>query len=244
MKKLTLLLCLLSVAYAGYASEQVYFKIAVNNKDYTTFLTDRTSIQKSTLQYLAAKMRQPFFHPENVNGKYYRVKESSGIKYFGRDVVQYDVIPINNDRFRNIYLVDDKTGGVIRKEVYDTNGKLVYAFTSLDKDAGETLPQAVHASVKPMSGEVFKGYYLIVDRMLKDGTRHMGFTDGVNGFSVFTKKLTGENNGELKDEKKILYGNYVYRKRVGKELFTVVGTVPFREMELLVENIAKLEEKK
>lgn len=243
MKRLTLLFCLLAVAYTGYASEQVYFKIAVNEHDYSTFLTDRISAQKSTLQYLATQMRQPYFHPERLNPKYYKVVESSGIKYFDRDVVQYDVIPILNDRFHHVLMVDVKEGVVIRKEVYDTDGKLVFAFTSLDRTAEEAEPEAQHTSVHPLA-DAFKGYSLVVDKTLKDGTRHMGFTDGLNGFSVFTKETESTSEDELKGIKRILYGNYIYRKRVGKELYTVVGSLPFREMELLVENIVKLEEKK
>jgi len=238
MKKITLLFCLLAVAFTGYAFEQVYFKIAVNEKDYSTFLTDRISTKKTTMHYLASKMRQPFFYPERLNREFYDVREMHGIKYFDKDVVQYNVIPVKKDRFRHVLMVDIQEGVVIRKEIYDTDGKLVFAFTSLDRTVREAVPEARKASVKPIS-EAFKGYYLVSERELKDGTKHLSFTDGLNRFSVFRKKY----DAELIDQKRILYGNYIYRKTVDKELFTVVGTLPFREMELLVENIVKLEEK-
>jgi len=239
MKKIILLFCLLTAVTASYASEQVYFKIAVNENDYSTFLTDRISTKQKILQYLATKMRQPFFKPEQLNSKYYKVVESRGIKYFDVNVVQYDVRPIHNDRFRHLLMVDQRNGVVIRKEIYDTQGKLVFAFTSLEKHSQEPLPRAQKISKKPAE-EVFKGYFLVHDKTLKDGTRHMSFTDGLNKFSVFRKKY----DIELNTMERILYGNYVFRKSVGKELFTVVGTLPFTEMERLVENISNLEENK
>jgi len=240
MKRIFLLICLLTATFnSSYASEQVYFKIAVNENDYSTFLTDRISTKKKTLQYLATKMRQPYFNPELINRRYYDVEVSSGIKYFDVNVVQYNVIPLNDDRFRHLLMVDQRDGVVIRKEVYDTDGKLVFAFTSLDRMVEDKLPEAVRASKEPLT-EAFKGYFLTHDKVLKDGTRHMSFSDGLNKFSVFRKK----SDIELNTMKRILYGNYVYRKSVGNELFTVVGTLPFNEMERLVENIANLEDKK
>lgn len=238
MKKLILLFCL-AFAYTGYGAEQVYFKIAVNENDYSTFLTDRISTKKSTLQYLATRMRQPSFHPERLDRNYYEVRESRGIKYFEKNVVQYDVIPIYDDRFRHLLMVDEIEGVVIRKEVYDVNGKLVFAFTSLERTAEETKPELQRTSVEPIA-KAFKGYSVMGERVLKDGTKHISFSDGLNRFSVFRKKI----QTETADQKRILYGNYVMRKSVGKELFTVVGTLPFKEMELLIENIVKLEEKR
>jgi len=222
----------------AYAYEQVYFKIAVNENDYSTFLTDRISTKKTTLQYLATKMRQPFFNPERLNPKYYNIKVSRGIKYFDKDVVQYDVIPTYNDRFRHVLMVNEKDGVVIRKEIYDTDGKLVFAFTSLERTAHEDSPSLQKVSLGDVSAS-YNGYYLVSDRKLKDGTKHVVFTDGLNRFSIFRKK----SNIELTTEKRILYGNYIYREKVGKELFTVVGSLPFQEMERIVKNIVKLEEK-
>lgn len=238
MRRLFLLFCLLTVSYTGYASEQVYFKIAVNENDYSTFLTDRTSTQKSTLYYLATRMREFAFHPEQVNSDYYTLTEKTGIRYFDRHVVQYDIKPLLNDRFHHVLLVDEVRGNVIRKEIYDNNEKLVFAYTSLDADNTEH-PELTHTSIPEDMPEAFKGYHVTMDRKLQDGTKHTGFSDGINRFSVFRKKT----DIELNDQKRILYGNYVYRKRVGKELFIVVGTLPFGEMELLIENIVKLEEK-
>lgn len=250
MKKLTLLLCLLIVAYSGYAAEQVYFKIAVNENDYSTFLTERRRTRKKTLQYLATKMRQYVFHPGSLNRDYYTVTENRGIKYFDRDVVQYDITPVKHDRFRHVLLVDQKKDVVIRKEVYDTNGKLVFSFTSLDRESTEHVDDAdshpdpdsdaVHIAAASVHHDAFNGYFVTADRELKDGTKHISFSDGLNRFSIFRKKI----NTEPTEQKRILYGNYIYRKKVGKELFTVVGTIPFEEMDDLINNIVKLEEKK
>jgi len=239
MKKLILLFCLVSIVGSAYAAEQVYFKIAVNENDYSTFLTDRISTQKETLQLLASKMRQEVFHPQHLNKKFYDVKVSKAIKYFDRDVVQYDIIPIFNDRFRHVVMVDEKNGLVIRKEVYDNNDKLVFSFTCLDEVESGLPPQKATHIANPHLNDFYNGFFLVSDRKLKDGTKHILLSDGLNKFSVFRKKVS---SNELIEDKRILYGNYIYRKVVGKELFTVVGTLPFKEMELFIDNIVKLEE--
>ncbi len=141
-------MALVSVAYAY---EQVYFKIAVNENDYSTFLTDRISTKKTTLEYLATKMRQPFFNPERLNRNYYDIKVSQGIKYFDRDVIQYDVVPIFDDRFRHVLMVNVRDGVVIRKEVYDTDGKLVFAFTSLERTTAAKIPELTKVSIEDYS---------------------------------------------------------------------------------------------
>jgi len=239
MKKIVLLIYVLAVASAAFAAEQVYFKIAVNENEYATFLTDRISTKKSILQYLALNMRQPFFKPESIDKDYYEIQVNRGIKFFDKDVVQYNVIPLKHDRFRHVMLVDEKDDIVIRKEVYDNDGKLVFSFTNLERSVMDQPPQAGHASVKEIQ-PAFKGYFLVMDKKLEDGTKHQIFSDGLNRFSVFRKKT----DIELPTVERILYGNYIYRESVGRNLYTIVGSLPFSEMKLLVENISLLEEKK
>jgi sigma-E factor negative regulatory protein RseB len=228
MKKLILLASFLAAGFSAYAAEQVYFKIAVNEHEYSTFLTDRVSNRRSTLQYLATRMREPFFNPEKLNTEYYEKK-----------VVQYDIIPKDEDRFRHLIMVNEIEGNVIRKEVYDIKGKLVFAFTDLDNHHIEDKPDAFRIKKEAPEGD-FKGFHKIRDKKMKDGTKHMVFSDGLNGFSVFKKKASVE----LSDKKRILYGNYVLRKKIGKNIYTVVGSIPFNEMDKIIEFYAKLEEKK
>jgi sigma-E factor negative regulatory protein RseB len=241
MKKLILLFCLVGFVGSAYSAEQVYFKIAVNENEYSTFLTDRISTQKETLQLLAAKMRQELFHPDHLNHDYYHVHISSGIKYFDRSVVQYDIVPIYGDRFRHLVMVDEKNGYVVRKEVYDDNNKLVFSFTSLDETGEEMPPQVSGAAASEPMHEFYNGFYLIADRELKDGTKHIILSDGINKFSVFRKKVS---SFEPVKQERVLYGNYIFRKIVGKELYTAVGTLPFKDMEHFIDKIATPEESK
>lgn len=240
MKKLILLICLVGFVSSAKAAEQVYFKIAVNENEYSTFLTDRISTQKETLQLLASKMRQEMFHPEHLNHEYYDVQVSRGIKYFDRDVVQYDIVPVLGDRFRHLVMVDEKHGYVLRKEIYDNNNKLVFSFTSLDETGEDMPPQLSRVSAVP-DKEFYKGFYLISDRELKDGTKHIILSDGLNKFSVFRKKV---QNFESFKQERVMYGNYIFRKNIGKELYTAVGTLPFKDMEKFIDMIAKPEEAK
>jgi len=239
MKKLILLASFLAVGFSAYADQQVYFKIAVNEKDYSTFLTDRISTKRTTLHYLATRMREPFFKPNDLSRDFYEIKVTSGMKYFDRKVVQYDIIPKYKDRFRHLIMVSEIEGAVIRKEVYDADNKLVFAFTDLDSKRSFERPKPEKIRYKKDDNS-FKGFEKISDRSMKDGTKHLVFTDGLNRFSVFKKRA----NVETHEKRRILYGNYVLRKKVDRHVYTVVGTIPFSEMEKVVAVYAGSKEKK
>jgi sigma-E factor negative regulatory protein RseB len=227
-----------AVSVSAYA-EQVYFKIAVDENEYSVFYSDKASSHRHKLHQLAAKMRQVFFDPSAISRDYYDVKVSSEIRFLDRNAVQYDMTPLKPDRFRQVILLDKDNGQVIKKEIYNTEGKLVFAFVIMEKPMeDDEMPSLVQASEGRAAVEVFKGYHMVLDHVTKDGTRHMAFSDGLNNFSIFRRPF----DTELNVSKRIMYGNNLYREKVGNELFTVVGTIPFEEMTLLVKNIVDLEE--
>ena len=237
MMPLLLFFCALLFNTDAISADQIYFKIAVNEKSYSSFISNRVNIEKTPLNYMAARMRSAFFSPAEIAKDYYDVSVVSPMVYEGKDVVQYDIRPKYNDRFRQILIVDAKSGAVIHKDIYDTKGKLVFTFTSLEyKSPEKPETKDAPAELKPVC---IRGFCLAGDRMMKDGTRHMMLSDGVNKFSVFRKKA----DGEVADSKRLVYGNYVLRKKSGDYVFTLVGTIPFNEMDNIIENYASLEVK-
>jgi sigma-E factor negative regulatory protein RseB len=154
-------------------------------------------------------------------------------------VTQYDFVPVLPDRFRHVVLVDEKWDHILRREVYDTHNKLIYAYSYEDR-VDEPAPFVEKPSfTKYQHREEFPGFKRIFKRELEDGTVHSLYSDGLNRFSVFVKKT--ELN--LEDSSRIIYGNYVYRKKIGETLYTVVGTIPFPQMEKVVSRLTSKEDK-
>lgn len=240
MMPIVLLFSLFLFSVNGFADEQIYFKIAVNDSSYSSFISDRISIEKSPMTYMATRMREQFFSVTDIDKAYYDITIVQSMAYGGKNVTQYDVKPKYNDRFRQVLIVDLSDGSVIHKDVYDTTGKLVFSFTSLEssKNAKPAQKDAVSVLSEAKSMCV-KGFCLVGERMMKDGTKHIMLSDGLNKFSVFKKKISSD----VSPSKKLVYGNYVMRKKQGDYLYTIVGTVPFSEMEYMVENFASLEVK-
>ncbi|MGE4319801.1 MAG: MucB/RseB C-terminal domain-containing protein [Deferribacterales bacterium] len=239
MRPLFLLFGFLFVNLQGFTAEQIYFKIAVSDNLYSTFISNRATLGKSPLDILASRMREEHFNIADVETDYYDVK-STAMTYDGRSVIQYDMKPKNSDRFRQVLIVDSDDGSVVHKDVYDNSGKLVFSFTSLEKDDHEDKPAVKETKQITDLNSCIKGFCVAGTRVMKDGTKHIMLSDGLNKFSVFEKKVSAD----IPLSRKIVYGNYVMRKKVGDALYTVVGTIPFSEMEFIIENYAGLEEKK
>ncbi len=239
MRPLFLLFGFLFANIQGFTAEQIYFKIAVNDNLYSTFISNRVTLGKSPLDILATRMRDEHFNIADVETDYYDVK-SAALTYDGRSVMQYDMKPKNGDRFRQVLIVDSDDGSVVHKDVYDNSGKLVFSFTSLEKPDHDEKPAVKETKQITDLNRCIKGFCVVGTRVMKDGTKHVMLSDGLNTFSVFEKKVSAD----ISQSRKIVYGNYVMRKKVGNALYTVVGTVPFSEMELIIDNYASLEEKK
>jgi sigma-E factor negative regulatory protein RseB len=142
------------------------------------------------------------------------------------------------DRFRHVLLVDEKWDQILRREVYDPDGKLIYAYSFEDRD-GELKPVIERPQPALSAGrDEFPGFRAVFKKELDDGTIQTLYSDGLNKFSVFISKT----EAQIKDSARILYGNYVYRKKVGDILYTVVGTIPFPQMEKVVARLAFKEE--
>ncbi|TCK62615.1 hypothetical protein [Seleniivibrio woodruffii] len=235
MIKIFLFLGILILSSESYAAEQVYFKVAVDNSTYTAFMGGQTGIDNSTLNYLASKMRNQKFKISDVDKAYYDVPHPVSMRFAGRDILQYDLKPRGADRFRQMLMVDS-SDNVVHKDVYDPSGKLVYSFTILESEDSSAKP--VNADEAEKTDRCFLGFCVTGVRMLKDGTKHIMLSDGINKFSIFRKRIAGE----VSVSKRIVYGNYVMRKKSGDDLFTVVGTIPYSAMLTMIENYTKLEE--
>lgn len=237
MTKIIFLILLIPfVSYGG--DMKVFFKIAVDERAYSTFLLENLGAGHSALHDLASRLKEKHLELDKVQKDYYNIKIDYGMKYNGHDVAQYDITPLLPDRFRHVLLVDEKWDQILRREVYDPDGKLIYAYSFEDRD-GELKPVIERPQPALSTGrDEFPGFRAVFRKELDDGTSQTLYSDGLNKFSVFISKT----ETQIKDSARILYGNYVYRKKVGDILYTVVGTIPFPQMEKVVARLAFKEE--
>ena len=85
----------------------------------------------------------------------------------------------------------------------------------------------------------FRGFELSGCKSIDKNTKHLVFSDGLNKFSVFVDK-----DVEVKNiRKKVIMGNYVYRRSLAGHTYTVVGSVPFKIMKDVITYINNKEEK-
>lgn len=231
---------ILLIPFVSYGGDvKVFFKIAVDERAYSSFLLENLGAGHSALHDLASRLKEKHLEMDKIQKDFYNIKIDYGMKYYGHDVAQYDIVPILPDRFRHVLLVDEKWDQILRREVYDPDGKLIYAYSFEDRD-GDLKPVVEQPRPAVTTGrDEFPGFKAVFKKELKDGTIQTLYSDGLNKFSVFVSKA----EGEMKDSARILYGNYVFRKKVGETLYTVVGTIPFPQMEKVVARLAFKEEK-
>lgn len=226
------------VPAAAFCEPQLYFRIAVDEVGYKTFLLEKMKQEQNKLSLMAMRLENPYFEMDSVNNKYYSVSVKTGLKFNNRSVTQYEIIPKNHDRFKHIILVDDVDGIAVSREMYDLNNKLIYSYGHVNHVEVIRKQKASDGrSIFNEKNAVYQGFVPVLKNVLKDGTRQVFFSDGLNRFSVFIK----ENYKGIIVEKKIINGNYVFRKNSEGSLYTVVGTVPFTEMERIVDSFGKLE---
>jgi negative regulator of sigma E activity len=233
-----LLILFLLIPFICYGETKVFFKIAVDERAYSSFLLTETGMSDSSLHSLASRLKEMHFEPDKIKKEYYNIKVEYGMTYNGREVSHYDIRPILPDRFRHVLLVDEEWEHIIRREVFDIHGKLLYSYSFEDKQ-DELKPNVNQHLFSSKTGrEDFPGFSIVFKKTLPEGTVHTLYSDGLNKFSVFIS----ETEQEFEDSARILYGNYVYRQKIGGKLYTVVGSIPFPQMEKVVSRLSVKED--
>ncbi len=221
-------------------AETFFVKIAVNPNSYITLnfnsLDDVNTDNR--IKFIAKMIREPFIDINSISKDYYNIKVKEGFKQDNKQITQYELIPINKDRFPQII----NTFGtlIVRREVYDTNSKLIYAYGYSDRipEIQPTKKETKEVSLEkePLSYKGFQGKLI---KKLEDGTIHYIFNDGLNKFSLFVRK----NENDVQTTKTILYGNYLFSKKIDNIQYTIIGTIPHEEMEKFLTYITNKDKK-
>jgi len=231
---LAFLLLIYSSANAGF-----FFKIAVDNSSYSSFILKSLKNTEIQTHFIIQKIRENYFDISSVDKNYYQVSIERGVSLFNKKLLLYELNPTFSDRFKHvIWVTNDNI--VVRKEVYNLNNKLMLSYGYVDElpkvEPGP--PPALHKSSGCDRSLNFRGFELYGCKRIDKNTKHLIFSDGLNKFSVFVDK-----NVEVKKvSKKVIMGNYVYRKSLAGHTYTVVGSVPFKIMKDVITYINNKEE--
>ncbi len=224
-------LILLFVAHSESVAKTMYmYKYINHDGSYTTLVADHNSITANNS--LDNAMVKSFFSLKFDVGlvpeKYYSMKKTYNIMLLGTNVTQYEIIPLDYNRFARIVWVADN-GKIIRNETTNHDGVVVIEYGRITEGAqppqGEKLTTQTPARAKQ---QFYAGYYHTFTNVVIDGSIHLGFTDGVNNFSVFLNPFIG--NKEDKEMKRVLYGNYLYSRYHNGVEYTILGAAPHETM--------------
>ncbi|MGC8768351.1 hypothetical protein [Calditerrivibrio sp.] len=239
MKNLLTIFFLLSL-FAFAHAETFFVKIALNENSYITLnFNSLDDINIDTrVKFIARMIREPFIDISAISKDYYNIKVKEGFKQDNKIITQYELIPIKKDRFSQI--INTSGNLIVRREVYDTNHKLMYSYGYTEK-----IPdiQPTKKDLKETNLEkdtlVYKGFQGKLIKKLEDGTIHYIFNDGLNKFSLFIRK----NLNDVQTTKSLIYGNYLLSKKIDNIQYTVIGTIPFEEMEKFLSYIVATDKK-
>jgi len=224
----------------SYANAGFFFKIAVDNSSYSSFILKSLESAEIHTHFIIQKIRENYFDISSVDKNYYQVSIERGVSLFNKNLILYELTPTFSDRFKHaIWVTDDNI--VVRKEVYDLDGKLMLSYGYVDELPKEESgpPAGLNKNGKCDKSLNFRGFELYGCKRIDKNTQHLVFSDGLNKFSVFVDK-----NVEVKKlRKKVIMGNYVYRKSFEGHTYTVVGSIPFKIMNDVITYINNKEEK-
>lgn len=210
-------------------ADRIFFKIAVDESSYSTFEFSEIENVNNNLHFIFSKYQELYFDITKTNKEFYNIKKKSNIKFNGKFVSVYELFPIFNDRFMQVLWVNKNCNCIVRKEVYDLDGKLMYAYGhsgEIPENHFERRDKYSKLVDKEFQGYGYRGFDIRMVKRLSNGALHILYDDGINNFSIF--KTTPAIM--KKDVKKIILGNYVYSTNLDNSTYTVVGTIPYNEM--------------
>jgi|Wag4MinimDraft_12_1082652.scaffolds.fasta_scaffold00066_16 sigma-E factor negative regulatory protein RseB len=229
------------IVFTANTHAGIFFKIANDNSTYSTFIVKGQENMEIQTHLMIKRMKDNYFNISNVDTNFYQITINRGTVLFNNKIIVYELIPTFNDRFKHVvWITEDNV--IVRKEVYDLKGKLMFSYGYVDelphiKQGHKSRKRTVDNNICSEIGE-FIGFKVIGCRYLDEDTKHVVYSDGLNKFSIFID----EGAEEKINKKKVVLGNYVYRKSIGHNVYTAVGLIPFDTMDRVIKYINSKEE--
>jgi len=232
------------IVFIANSHAGIFFKIANDNSSYSSFIIRSQENVEIQTHFIAKKIKDNFFNISSVDTNFYQIAINRGAVFLNNKIIVYELNPTFDDRFKHVIWVTENNV-IVRKEVYDLKGKLMFSYGYVD-EIPDIKKRRLENKNKSYDNKIcsevteFRGFKVIGCRYIDDNTKHVVFSDGLNKFSVFID----EDSGKTIDKKKVVLGNYVYRKRIGNKVYTVVGLIPFDTMDMVIKYINDKEESK
>ncbi|UOD34214.1 hypothetical protein DSN97_08615 [Deferribacteraceae bacterium V6Fe1] len=215
-------------------ADRIFFKIAVDESHYSSFEFSEIENVNKNLHFIFSKYQDLYFDINKTKKEFYNIKKKSNIKFNGKSVMVYELFPVFKDRFSQILWVNKNS--IVRKEVYDLDGKLMYAYGhtgDMPENEFEASNENEEFVKKEFKNFGYRGFDIKMVKRLSNGALHILYDDGINNFSIF--KTTPAIM--KKEVKRIILGNYVYSTNLDNSTYTVVGTIPYSEMNEVIKFI-------
>lgn len=237
MKQAIVALLIMATPLTSFAAEKIYFNI-LSEGEIITFTNYGSPTVPPIVEEMAILTFAKPFSPELVRKEYYQLTINRGILWKGKKVIQYDYAPLIKDRFRNIFWITEDKKGLVKTEIFDTDDRLLFsAVTMNDSIALKPSSPSMAVSMNESLVNIF-GFSNIYTEYRPGGSLRMTFTDGLNRFSIFRSAVDIYSHEE--PERVVMYGNYVFNKRIDRYQYTVVGSIPYYRMEEVVLKLAKI----
>ncbi|MBQ3033897.1 MAG: hypothetical protein IJD28_05925 [Deferribacterales bacterium] len=236
MRYLFFIIIFVIISGEAFSKEMIFYKYA-DGDGYSHLVAsaDEAALSISVRDIIARKMIGASFFLENVPSELYSVEATKGIAFFGDNITQYKITPHTADRFSHIVWVDDKKN-LIKTEIYDLSGKLMFALSNIDFAMKKKSKKAALGAKKDRKEAFFKGFRHEHTKTLPGSINHLTFTDGLNRLSVFINP-NPESSGTMY---KIYYGNYLMSKVITGVEYTIIGSVTYPAMEEFIEILSNL----
>jgi len=237
---LLFILAVLCLSNTSYSYDSIYINIAINDKNYKQIiLKDNHNV--NNLKFRSLRLAEDTFNINTFKSEFYQINIKKNIKIFNKKISYFEISPVMNDRFKHILWLY-KNNIIVRHEIYDLKNSLLYSSGYLN-NFPEHKKKIINITKKSKNTnnelDRYKGFFLIYESTLDNYIKHMLYSDGLNRFSLFVKKVYDENT----DYQKIMFGNYVLSKKYRDKLYIIIGTIPYEQMQgFLKQYISKKEE--
>ncbi|MGA1861596.1 hypothetical protein OWM07_01735 [Deferribacter thermophilus] len=220
-----------SYSFSFEEIEGVYIKIALDENRYLQLDLEKKNPHNRYLSHTVSSLIKSTFSIKSISTEYYSEKVST-VKNNHIEIKIYHFDPIFNDRFKHILWIYED-GRLYKQEVYDLSDKLLYSYEFKTNNVKKIPPKS------EINGGFYfyKGFKLVYSGKNNEDENQLLFSDGLNNFSVFWKK----HLCDFTPLRRIIFGNYMLRKCIDDFLVTVVGTIPYFEMEKVVKYLIKKE---
>jgi sigma-E factor negative regulatory protein RseB len=210
-----------------YCSDyNVSIRISVNGQNYIEDVIKDFSSIRNKVQFLALKLMDTTFELEDIEDNFYQINVINDIKVLNKKIKIYRITSLFGDRFSHIIWVYKKN--ILRREVYDLNNKLLYAYgfnNIVTNNRGKLIRLKNLNNIHNIPMNYYKGFVAVYKKYM-DKNSQILYSDGLNKFSIFIK----QDGRQLPESKEVLFGNYVYRYSKNSTYYVIIGTIPHNEM--------------